>query len=214
MKGLPWASYQIYETAGCACAGNDGKVFPRRRLQRNWWLAFPACITARSVMHVGIVYLWWWGKRSQHSRRMHTRNLTYIARGPRKKVKYAQVYLQYIVYNTHKLLLHHVLSKWYPWWRHQMETFSALLALCAGNSPVPGEFPTQRLMTRSFDIYFDLRLNERLSKQTWGSWFQTPSCPLWRHCNVYLLVRMESCAWLLSGLLHWSNGKLDLVSVR
>ena len=29
----------------------------------------------------------------------------------------------------------------YSWWRHQMETFSALLALCAGNSPVPGEFP-------------------------------------------------------------------------
>ena len=28
-----------------------------------------------------------------------------------------------------------------PWWRYQMETFSALLAICAGNSPVPGEFP-------------------------------------------------------------------------
>ena len=38
------------------------------------------------------------------------------------------------------------------WWRHQMETFSALLAICAGNSPVPGEFPTQRPVTRSFDV--------------------------------------------------------------
>ena len=38
-----------------------------------------------------------------------------------------------------------------------METFSALLAICAGNSPVPGEFPTQRPVTRSFDVYFDLR---------------------------------------------------------
>ena len=38
------------------------------------------------------------------------------------------------------------------WWRHQMETFSALLALCAGNSPVTGEFPAQRPVTRSFDI--------------------------------------------------------------
>ena len=38
------------------------------------------------------------------------------------------------------------------WWRHQMETFSALLAICAENSPVPGEFPTQRPVTRSFDI--------------------------------------------------------------
>ena len=39
-----------------------------------------------------------------------------------------------------------------PWWRHQMKTFSALLALCAGNSPVPGEFPAQRPVTRSFDV--------------------------------------------------------------
>ena len=41
-----------------------------------------------------------------------------------------------------------------------METFSALLALCAGNSPVAGEFPAQRPVTRSFDVFFDLRLNE------------------------------------------------------
>ena len=45
-----------------------------------------------------------------------------------------------------------------------METFSALLAICAGNSPVPGEFPTQRPLTRSFDVFFDLRLNKRLSR--------------------------------------------------
>ena len=35
------------------------------------------------------------------------------------------------------------------WWRHQMETFTALLAICAGNSPVTGEFPAQRPVTRS-----------------------------------------------------------------
>ena len=35
----------------------------------------------------------------------------------------------------------------HSWWRHQMETFSALLALCAGNSPVSGEFPAQRPLT-------------------------------------------------------------------
>ena len=44
-----------------------------------------------------------------------------------------------------------------PWWRHQMETFSALLALCVGNSPITGEFPTQRPVTRSFDVFFALR---------------------------------------------------------
>ena len=69
------------------------------------------------------------------------------------------------------------------WWRHQMETFSALLALGAVNSPVTGEIPSKRTVTRSFDVFFDLRLNERLSKQSWGWWFETPSRSLWRHCN-------------------------------
>ena len=64
------------------------------------------------------------------------------------------------------------------WWHHQMETFSSLLAICAGNSPVPGEFPAQRPVTRSFDVFFDLRLNKRLSKQSRGWWFETLSCPL------------------------------------
>ena len=52
------------------------------------------------------------------------------------------------------------------WWRHQMETFSALLAICAGNSPVNGEFPAQRPVTRSFDVSFDLRLNKRFTNLT------------------------------------------------
>ena len=71
----------------------------------------------------------------------------------------------------------------FAWWRHQMETFSALLVICAGNSPVPGEFTAQWPVTRSFDVFFDLRLNGRLSKQSRGGWFETPSCTLWRHCN-------------------------------
>ena len=64
-----------------------------------------------------------------------------------------------------------------------METFSALLAICAGNSPVNGEFPAQRPVTQSFDVFFDLRLNKQLSKQCWGWWFETPSRPLWPHCS-------------------------------
>ena len=71
------------------------------------------------------------------------------------------------------------------WWRHQMETFFALLAICAGNSPVPGEFPAQRPVTRSFEVFFDLRLIKRLSKQPWGWWYETLSRPLWRHRNGY-----------------------------
>ena len=73
------------------------------------------------------------------------------------------------------------------WWRNQMGTFSASLAICAGNSPVPSEFPTQRPVTRSFDI-FDLRPYKRLSKKSWGWWFETPSRPLWHHYNVMALA--------------------------
>ena len=67
-----------------------------------------------------------------------------------------------------------------------METFSALLAICAENSPVSGELPSQRPVTRSFDVFFDLRLNKRLSKLSWGWWFETLPCPLWRHNNPCL----------------------------
>ena len=72
---------------------------------------------------------------------------------------------------------------YYTWWHNQMETFSALLALCAGNSPVTGEFPKQRPVTRGFDVFFDLRLNKRFSKQSWSWWFVTSSRWFWRHCN-------------------------------
>ena len=73
-----------------------------------------------------------------------------------------------------------------------METFSALLAICAGNSPVPGEFPAQRPVTLSFDVFFDLRLNKRLCKQSWGCWFETPLRPLWRHRNDLDYMRSRS----------------------
>ena len=64
-----------------------------------------------------------------------------------------------------------------------METFSALLAICEGNSPVTGELPAQRPVTRSFDVFFDLCLNKRLGKQRRGWWFETPWGSLWRHYN-------------------------------
>ena len=82
------------------------------------------------------------------------------------------------------------------WRRHQMETFSALLAICAGNSPVPGEFPAQRPVTRSFDVFFDLRLNKRLSKQSWGWWFESLSRPLWRHRNEFNAYKFHTSHFL------------------
>ena len=54
--------------------------------------------------------------------------------------------------------------------------------LC-GEFTGPGEFPTQKPVTWSFDVFFDLHLNKRLSKQPWGWWFETPSWSLWRQCN-------------------------------
>ena len=60
----------------------------------------------------------------------------------------------------------------------------ALLAISAGNSPDAGAFPAQRQVTRNFDIFFDLCLNKRLSKQSWGWWFGAPSRPLCRHCDA------------------------------
>ena len=51
-----------------------------------------------------------------------------------------------------------------------METFFALLALCAGNSPVTGEFPSQRPVTQSFDVFFDLHLNQEFGTPvTWDA---------------------------------------------
>ena len=80
------------------------------------------------------------------------------------------------------------------WWCHQMETFSALLAFCVGNSPSTGEFPAQRPVTQSFDIFFDLRLNKRLSKQSWGWWIKAPSRSLWGLCDGQSAGLMITCS--------------------
>ena len=63
----------------------------------------------------------------------------------------------------------------WTWWHKKMETFSALLAICAVNSP--------GTKGSAADIFFDLRPNKRLSIQLLGWWFETASCSLWRHCN-------------------------------
>ena len=70
---------------------------------------------------------------------------------------------------------------------------SALLTLCVGNSPVTGEFPSQRPVTHSFDVFFDLRLNKRLSKQSMRLWFETPSHLLWLHFNGMIKILPDQC---------------------
>ena len=74
----------------------------------------------------------------------------------------------------------------------KLGTFSALLTICVGNSPVIGEFTAQRPVTQSFDVFIELRLNKRLSKRSWGWWFETLSRPLWRHCYDNSRQKMQN----------------------
>ena len=98
------------------------------------------------------------------------------------------------------------------WWDHQIETYSVLLVLCAGNSPVTGEFPAQRPVTRSFDVFFDLHLNKRLSKQSWGWWFVMPSRSLWSLCNDWLLS-IWHVLFFMQCLHYHSDSKADHVVI-
>ena len=52
--------------------------------------------------------------------------------------------------------------------------------------PVTDGFTSKRLVVRSFDVFFDLRLNKQLSKQSRRRRFETPSRSLWRHCGAEL----------------------------
>ena len=69
------------------------------------------------------------------------------------------------------------------WWRHQMETFSAFLALCVENSPVTGEFPHKGQWRGALLFSLICAWIIRLSKQSIRWWFETPSGSLWCHCN-------------------------------
>ena len=85
----------------------------------------------------------------------------------------------------------------HTWWRHQMETFSGLLCWeFTGHRGIP--------LTKASDaelwcfLWFDLRLNKRLSKQSQGCWFETPSRSLWRHRN--------EISWKLRGIRGFVQG--------
>ena len=82
--------------------------------------------------------------------------------------------------------------RYFSWWRHQMEIISALLTFWVENSPVTGEFPTQRPATQNFDVFFDLHLNKRSSRQSSRRWFETPSCckSMVIYLHAYLYIRI------------------------
>ena len=85
-----------------------------------------------------------------------------------------------------------------------METFSALLAICAGNSPVTGEFPTQRPVTRSFYAFFDLCVDKR---------FETPSSSSWRHCTGIKMSQFP-CTRKWAWIFHCPACRTTLIATR
>ena len=91
---------------------------------------------------------------------------------------------------------------------------ATVTGLLCGEFTGPGEFPTQRPVTRSFDVYLDLRLNKRLSKQWWGWWFATPSWSLWCQCNVKLLLHLPGVNELTKRLCHPSCAKSAGIETR
>ena len=105
------------------------------------------------------------------------------------------------------------------YWDHIMTSSNhfLFLALCQGNPPVTGGFPSQRPVTRSFDVYFDLRLNIRLCKQSRRRWFETSSRSLWRHCNKivnldlsYSIAIKCKLNYCLQQFDHFANGIISI----
>ena len=103
-----------------------------------------------------------------------------------------------MVYDMYNVIIKHYTGQIHTLIYPYMSIFT-FICICTGIctnervnvNTVSGEFPTQRPLTRSFDAFFDLRLNKRLSKQWWSWWFETLSHPLWRHRNVFNNVMFD-----------------------
>ena len=122
-------------------------------------------------------------------RRSHLEGI-YFSSSTRKWESLVKRSTKYNWYRENQVLL---------WWHHEIEIFSVLLALCEGNPPVTGGFPLQRPVTQSFDVFFDLRMNKRLSKQSRHRWFKD----LRRHgaCATLLTVSkmiLNQILWRIS----------------
>ena len=108
---------------------------------------------------------------------------------------------RFVIYNKStvtKITTKHTCKLHSSWLRHDMEALSALQALCEGNPPVTGGFPSQRASDAGFDAFFGVILNKTLNKQYSYRWFETLWHPLWRHSDntsydvlhtLFLLIR-------------------------
>ena len=91
------------------------------------------------------------------------------------------------------------------YWVHMMKSsngniFRVTGHLCGDFTGPRGEFPAQRPVIRSFDVFFDLRLGKSFSKQSWGWWFEMPLCQLWRQFNAGFSLILDSSVSLSAGI--------------
>ena len=87
-----------------------------------------------------------------------------------------------------------------------METFSSFTGHLCGEFTGHRWIPRTNPVTRSFDVFLDLLPNKRMSKQQWwGWWFETPSWPLWRHCNGRFVYFMPGKVKTGTFLTHPTN---------
>ena len=92
------------------------------------------------------------------------------------------------------------------WWRNQMDTSSPSLAICAGNSPVTGEFPAQRPVTRSFDVFFDRCLYKRLGKpRRYRAHYDVIVIKYCILSDMFLLTITHGCSILEEALVWWKH---------
>ena len=105
-------------------------------------------------------------------------------------------------HQTKTSLLINIPVGWKRWELKLLKMHSSMMTSSNGNiirvtDHLWGEFTGHRWIPRTkasdaelcFDVFFDLRLKKRLSKQSWGWWFGTPSRPLWRHCIALITIQ-------------------------
>ena len=123
----------------------------------------------------------------------------------------------FITVTSHKL--HGVL-----WWRHRMKTFPRYWHFVRGILQSPVNFSSQRPVTRRFNVFFDVHLNKRLSKQPRYLWFGMPLRSLWRHCNGFKsleiqvfpeqIVQSNNKKYNNSGFLFVCDGNPSVISLQ
>ena len=90
----------------------------------------------------------------------------------------------------------HICIAWKAlWWRYQMENFPRYWPFVRGIHRWPVISPQKGQWRGALIFFFALRLNKRMSKQSWGWWLETPSRPLWRHCNEIIQKELGPCMW-------------------